>query len=368
MNLKNYIGIKEIKLLMSGGLASGGASVVMTTKGDLAGFDTVRNRIPIGTDAQVLTADSTESLGIKWATSASASYTKSATVSYSETIGDYTTPTGVVSSSDATSGDLTLNVVAYNAGGSGANNPTTYTLKSTGYLKADQSDIFVQTLRATFSTGAMQGSLRYIELRFFDSNNVARGTMSAGGYQSAINSSLTSTPSANVNHWEIWSKGDGMGSSISVSGLNYDAYEPINPALMIDDDTATYWQSLAEVNPNVYVDMGGASVNNLGCAIYLHANTTETEIAIRVSSDVTFTSPENTRTITVSNLTSGAWNYIRWNLSNARYMQIYGNSGSSVVLAISEIKYLTKTDSQVLSDLTVLTISPTDTAIALNGV
>lgn len=40
----------------------------LTTKGDLFGHSTVDARIPIGTDGQVLTADSTQTLGLKWAT------------------------------------------------------------------------------------------------------------------------------------------------------------------------------------------------------------------------------------------------------------------------------------------------------------
>lgn len=48
---------------------AGGASPT-TTKGDLAGFSTVSARVPVGTDAQVLTADSTQALGVKWATAA----------------------------------------------------------------------------------------------------------------------------------------------------------------------------------------------------------------------------------------------------------------------------------------------------------
>lgn len=39
----------------------------LTTKGDLFGFSTVDARLPVGTNDQVLTADSTQSLGIKWA-------------------------------------------------------------------------------------------------------------------------------------------------------------------------------------------------------------------------------------------------------------------------------------------------------------
>jgi hypothetical protein len=43
----------------------------LTTKGDLHGYSTVDARIPVGTNGQVLTADSTQTLGVKWATSGS---------------------------------------------------------------------------------------------------------------------------------------------------------------------------------------------------------------------------------------------------------------------------------------------------------
>jgi hypothetical protein len=43
----------------------------LTTKGDLYGFSTLDARIPIGTNNQVLTADSTQALGLKWATPSS---------------------------------------------------------------------------------------------------------------------------------------------------------------------------------------------------------------------------------------------------------------------------------------------------------
>lgn len=44
--------------------SAGGA---LTTKGDILGFSTVAARVPIGSNTQVLTADSTQALGLKWA-------------------------------------------------------------------------------------------------------------------------------------------------------------------------------------------------------------------------------------------------------------------------------------------------------------
>lgn len=45
---------------------SGGTASPLTTKGDLYGFSTTNARVPVGPDGDVLTADSTQALGIKW--------------------------------------------------------------------------------------------------------------------------------------------------------------------------------------------------------------------------------------------------------------------------------------------------------------
>jgi len=47
----------------------------LTTKGDLFGFSTVDARIPVGTNGHVLTADSAQSLGVKWAAPSSGAMT-----------------------------------------------------------------------------------------------------------------------------------------------------------------------------------------------------------------------------------------------------------------------------------------------------
>jgi len=56
------------KLIGSVGLAPGSdEGTDLTTKGDLHGYSTSNTRIPIGSDNQVLTADSAQALGLKWA-------------------------------------------------------------------------------------------------------------------------------------------------------------------------------------------------------------------------------------------------------------------------------------------------------------
>jgi hypothetical protein len=47
-----------------------GTTSPLTTKGDLYGYSTTNARVPIGTDGQILTADSTAALGLKWASAA----------------------------------------------------------------------------------------------------------------------------------------------------------------------------------------------------------------------------------------------------------------------------------------------------------
>ena len=58
-------GINATQYLLNGVALTG--SSPLTTKGDLYGFSTVNARLPVGTDTYVLTADSTQTLGIKWA-------------------------------------------------------------------------------------------------------------------------------------------------------------------------------------------------------------------------------------------------------------------------------------------------------------
>ena len=54
------------KKITIGDIPSSGSASPLTTKGDLYSFDTDNARLPIGTDGQILVADSNEATGLKW--------------------------------------------------------------------------------------------------------------------------------------------------------------------------------------------------------------------------------------------------------------------------------------------------------------
>tara|TARA_R100001244_G_C5138678_1_gene127436 strand:- start:151 stop:849 length:699 start_codon:yes stop_codon:yes gene_type:complete len=64
------------RLIGSVGLAPGSEGTELTTKGDLHGFSSSNTRIPIGDNDQVLTADSAQALGLKWATAGGGDFVK----------------------------------------------------------------------------------------------------------------------------------------------------------------------------------------------------------------------------------------------------------------------------------------------------
>jgi len=79
----------------SGG--SSGTASPLTTKGDVWGYSSVNARIPVGTNGQVLTADSAQTLGLKWATpTGTGDVTGPASVSSADYIATYDSTTGKV--------------------------------------------------------------------------------------------------------------------------------------------------------------------------------------------------------------------------------------------------------------------------------
>ena len=131
-----------------------------------------------------------------------------------------------------------------------------------------------------------------------------------------------------------------------------------------DDNTSTVWKTNASTNPFIYADMG-AAVNLCALAWYHNSETTDTSIKIQSSSNASSWTDE--RVVLTSNLVDNVYNFIRFNVVNARYIRIYGTSGSSLVLASAEIKVLKKTDGELILNHGHLAISNSDTGIELDG-
>ncbi len=124
------------KLVSGGGIsvAAGGLQLPLTTKGDLLVFDTAHTRLPVGGNGTVLTADSAQTPGVKWATPFAAS---------NIVIGE--TPSGLINGANTT---YTL-----------ANTPTTGTvaLYLNGLRQRLTTDFTVATNTITMTTAPATG-------------------------------------------------------------------------------------------------------------------------------------------------------------------------------------------------------------------
>jgi len=161
---------------------SAGASIPLTTKGDLFGYDTANARIPIGTNNQVLTADSTQALGLKWAAAPSPSYTYTA---FTPTL----TQNGAVAK--------TVNLARYVQMGKFTHCEVQMTVTGTG--NANQP-VVVGTPAANAQNGAFYGvasifdtsaSLMYKALLYSDgtmypTENTTNGTLGSTSFTAAL--------------------------------------------------------------------------------------------------------------------------------------------------------------------------------------
>ena len=125
MNLRNKNLIKDFgydSFVLSGGMQGGGgvAEDLLTTKGDTHGYTTENARVPIGTDGQILTADSSVPLGLAWETTGGGTEFNTFTTA---TTWNPTTQTGnTIVTVDAT--DLSVGSVFVKVDGSNAVNVT----------------------------------------------------------------------------------------------------------------------------------------------------------------------------------------------------------------------------------------------------
>ena len=299
---------------------------------------------------------------------------------YSQNIADYTTPTTVTSSSDGSS------TATYPTSASGSGGYNGYANIANSYDGNDATDVNNAiiyrtdipawlTSTATWDWGSSQtGNLRilYKEYRATEANSSFQYSDNGSSWTTLLN---TNTGANNVNvdylsssiTWRYVRVNRSITSgtynnNYTLSVYEISKYAPSTPNLY-DDNTTTISKTTAEANPSFTADMG-SSTECSHYAIYMEADSDETQYVIQYSNDdVTYTT---LRTINSTDLTNGAWNYIRFNPVNARYIRIRGNSGNTKTLSATQIKVLNGITDTVASHEH-LEIDTADTSLTLGG-
>lgn len=128
----------DVSVTIPGG--GGGGSSPLTTKGDIYSYSTSDDRLPVGTDTQVLSSDSASSTGLKWVAATSGPQGATGPPGTSGATGA-TGPTGATGVQGATGATGTAGTNGA-TGATGPNNVTTTTTTNiTGLLTGDGANV-----------------------------------------------------------------------------------------------------------------------------------------------------------------------------------------------------------------------------------
>lgn len=139
----------------------GGAGSPLTTKGDLYTYSTADARLAVGTNGQILTADSTAATGLKWAAASAGALTLVKT----QTIGSAVNSVTVTSAFSSTYDDYLITVDG-GTGSIGGSNGAKLQLGSatSNYF---QAGYFMQYNSATVSGSTRNNTTPYFDATFF---------------------------------------------------------------------------------------------------------------------------------------------------------------------------------------------------------
>lgn len=144
--MKNLIWLLLLPVLAygSGGGGFGGSSTnPLTTKGDLFGYTTASARLPVGSDGQILSSDSTQSTGLKWVASGLSGGTNNALTKW--------TGSTSVGASGITDDGTTLSLIE-----SSATNYTSFTYtdsnETTAFVGHGNGDVFKYIAATNYPT------------------------------------------------------------------------------------------------------------------------------------------------------------------------------------------------------------------------
>lgn len=173
-------------------------------------------------------------------------------------------------------------------------------------------------------------------------------------------SGIANTDAANVWIGNLALKNEVVSEPMNFGELAFDGY-------LRDDSTTTFFRSTSETNPDVVLDCAGADINLVALAIFYKSDTSDTQLTIDVATDAASTTWITKRTINTSLFTAEQWNYIRFNVSTARYIRIRGNSGNSAKLSFYETKYRSSSSNEIAAGHTHITIDETKAILPLDG-
>jgi len=172
-------GVEQINLQSAGG------SSPLTTKGDLYTYDTGDARLGVGTDGHVLTADSTQSTGIKWAAASGAGntiYTADDTISDLArvvTLAGSTTTASLTFENLAGTDSLRIDGAGnvYHQGGANVNNNTVFGLNAIPTGTGSFNTVFGNGAMQNATTAASSVAIGWQALNSitFGNSNVAIG-------------------------------------------------------------------------------------------------------------------------------------------------------------------------------------------------
>jgi hypothetical protein len=202
------------------------ASNTLTTKGDLLGYDTALNRLPVGADGQVLTADSVETLGVKWAAVAGAGDMLKSVYDPANIIEQLV---GLTTTQTLTNKTLTSPVINTGVSGSAVLDDDTFatasatTLATSESIKAYVDSVAGSELPIADTTAIVKGSVDGTKLVRFEVDGLTTGTTRVitmpdkDVVLGTIKSDVTGEPSGS----------DVIDNIVSLTQAEYDAGSPV---------------------------------------------------------------------------------------------------------------------------------------------
>lgn len=341
------------------------------TKGNIGVSNgTTITPLAVGSNNQVLTADSEEATGMKWATPDTGGESVDMVYPLNTTIGDYAAPASATATSSATVDSLLHTTV-----GSEAQTDDIYSgyrtrqgnqvltshaligklLQKVGLkLKKTGSPTGTATIAIRNNAGTIQLTLGTLDVSTLTTSYVVYTFENLTGHtlvaDDRVDIEFTGGDASNkVQIASQTASGDANIEGCFYNGsytdfgeeryMEFYVQSAATASLAINGSTSDYWQSNSENNPAIYFDL--TSVRDIASLAinFNKTNTTETTIKIRCSTDTTFTDGETVRYINIADFTDDTWRFIPINrlAADCRYVQIYGIS-NSVVLSINEVK------------------------------